>query len=92
MTDVQQERREVMMEKIRKLLAQANGTNFEAEAEAATAKAMQLMLQYSIEEREIADLPGGEREAMVCEKLLVTGPYAKFRLNTLFALADSRGT
>lgn len=62
---------------IRALLAKAEATEFEAEAESFRAKAFELMAQYGVEEAMINNLkPEGAKEAVESRRVVVDGRYA----------------
>lgn len=76
-----------MLEKIRGLLAKAESTTFEAEAEALYAKAQELMVKYSIDE---AILQAGGKKPMeepTSHRILIVGTYPKERYLLLVAIA-----
>ena len=76
------------LETIRALVAQAQSTPFEAEADVFMAKAQELMTRYQIDEYMVAAAQG----ASVCERpetrtIRVWGPHTKIRGNLLYAIA-----
>jgi hypothetical protein len=62
-------------DKIAKLLALAESTSNPHEAEAFTAKAEELMLQHGIEMAQVARKPGSKAEAIIIERIRVSGPF-----------------
>jgi hypothetical protein len=85
-------RREVdqrMLERVRGLLAKAESTTFDAEAETYTAKAQELMARHSIDAALLAQESGGDDEPM-SRRVPVDNPYEaeKVLLLTLVAKAN----
>lgn len=69
------DKREQMLDKVRKLLAKAEGTDVEAEKDTFIAAADRLMLAYSIEEAEIRDLAEGQQTVeVILHRFQVLGP------------------
>jgi hypothetical protein len=74
-----------MLEKVRALLAKAESTEFDKEADALTAKAQELMARYAIDQAMVAgatigEVPGGRR-------IGVDDPYAQGKANLLAVIA-----
>lgn len=77
--------------KVRALLAKAESTSFEAEAEALTAKAQQLMARHAIDEA-IARSAGGPRtERPTARRFAVDDPYASAKSLLLSTVAATNG-
>lgn len=64
-----------MLDRIRALLAKAESTEFEAEAETFTAKAMELMAQYGIEHAHLA-ASGGVADEIGQTRITIGNPYS----------------
>lgn len=82
MTETQQRKIDI----IRALLAQAESTPFDEEAEAFTAKAQELMTAYGIEETMLA-AKSGHAEEMVRRDVKIPGPYLIAKRRILSACA-----
>jgi hypothetical protein len=76
-----------VLEKVRILLAKAESTGFEEEAEALTAKAQQLMARYSIDQAMLAG--GAGREDPSGRRFGVDDPYAQGKADLLAAIAGA---
>ncbi|MFT5530964.1 MAG: hypothetical protein ACI91O_000980 [Candidatus Poriferisodalaceae bacterium] len=74
-----------LLNRIRALLAKAEGTSYEEEANAFTAKAYELMARYSIEQAML----GGEDSEPVIHKLVIDAPYASAKFNLLSGVSYS---
>lgn len=77
-----------ILEKVRNLLAQAESTNFDAEAEAFTAKAQELMARHSLDEAlvwERGDRSGGP----VASRIAIDEPYPEAKRLLLHVVAGS---
>lgn len=80
-----------LLEKVRALLAKAESTTYDAEAEALTAKAQELMTRHRID-RALLDAAGAERrEHAVGRRLGVDNPYADAKALLLDRLAAANG-
>ncbi len=82
-----------VLAKVRALLAKAESTSFEAEAEALTAKAQELMSRHSIDDLLARDVPGGPRSRPSARRIPVDDPYADAKstlLSTVAAANDVR--
>jgi len=78
--------------KVRALLAKAESTDFDAEAEALTAKAQQLMARHAIDEAIARDGAGGLRtEKPVARRFAIDDPYASAKSLLLSAVASANG-
>lgn len=72
-----------VLARVRALLAKAESTTFEAEAEALTAKAQELIARHAIDVAllgDVADVPGGRR-------ILIERPYARAKFLLLGGIA-----
>lgn len=72
-----------VLSRVRALLAKAESTTFEAEAEALTAKAQELIARHAIDVAllgDVADVPGGRR-------ILIERPYARAKFQLLGGIA-----
>lgn len=78
---------------IRALLAKAEATTFEAEAEAFTAKAQELMTRHSIDAAVLAYAAAGSRTAAGVEsrRVHIDNPYAEEKAGFLSAIASVNG-
>ena len=78
---------------IRGLLAKAEATTFEAEAEAFTSKAQELMTRHSIDAAVVAQATDGTRLAagVVSRRVHIDNPYADEKATFLSAIADVNG-
>jgi RNA-binding protein YhbY len=77
-------------EKIRALLAKAESTDSDAEAEAFTAKAQQLIARHSINEALLAEARDAALEAAAV-RVYVEKPYEKQKCELLHVVADANG-
>lgn len=80
-----------MLEKVRALLAQAESTTFEAEAEAFTAKAQELMARYRIDQAVLAEQDDGSAGGPTSQRVTIARPYAKEKAFLLMGIADANG-
>jgi len=78
---------------IRALLAKAEATTFEAEADAFTAKAQEMMTRHSIDAAVLASANAGTRHAAGVEsrRVHIDNPYAEEKAGFLAAIADVNG-
>ena len=78
---------------IRALLAKAEATTFDAEAEAFTAKAQEMMTRHSIDAAVVASAAAGSRTAAGVEsrRVHIDNPYAEEKASFLSAIADVNG-
>ncbi len=78
---------------IRALLAKAEATTFEAEAEAFTAKAQEMMTRYSIDAAVLAAAAKGHGSAIGIEsrRVHIDNPYADEKATFLSIIADVNG-
>jgi hypothetical protein len=79
---------ERVLRKVRALLAKAESTQFEDEANALTAKAQQLMTQYSIE-RTLAEAAQPTRAEPISRRLWLDNPYLVAKSLLVTAIADA---
>jgi hypothetical protein len=76
-----------VLEKVRVLLAKAESTEFEEEADALTAKAQEMMARYSIDQAMLARATAGEEPSG--RRLGIDDPYAQGKANLLAAIAGA---
>ncbi len=78
---------------IRALLAKAEATTFEAEADAFTAKAQEMMTRYSIDSAVLASAAAGSRTAAGVEsrRVHIDNPYAQEKAGFLSAIGTVNG-
>jgi len=76
-----------MLAKVRALLAKAESTNFEEEANSLTAKAQELMARYAIDQAMVADRDGGPGEEPCGRRVGIDDPYPQGKANLLSAVA-----
>ncbi len=77
---------------IRALLAKAEATTFDAEAEAFTAKAQEMMTRHSIDAAVVASAAGSRTAAGVeSRRVHIDNPYAEEKAGFLSAIADVNG-
>jgi uncharacterized protein DUF2786 len=76
-----------MLDKIRALLAKAEGTEFPEEAEALTARAQQLMARHSIDHALLAARVGGDQETPGGRRLPIDNPYESSKAVLLTSVA-----
>lgn len=79
---------ESVLAKVRALLAKAESTGFEHEAEALTAKAQELMARYTIDEAVANAVGGGRKEKPSLRRVPVDDPYANPK-SSLLAVVSS---
>jgi len=76
-----------MLAKVRALLAKAESTNFEEEANALTAKAQELMARHAIDQAMVADREDAADDAPGGRRVAIDDPYAHGKANLLSAVA-----
>jgi hypothetical protein len=76
-----------ILAKVRALLAKAESTNFEAEADALTAKAQELMARHAIDQAMVADRDGTRGDAPSGRRIGIDDPYPLGKANLLSAVA-----
>ncbi len=78
---------------IRALLAKAEATTFDAEAEAFTAKAQEMMTRYSIDAAVLASSAVGSRlaDGVEARRVHIDNPYAEEKASFLSAIAGVNG-
>jgi hypothetical protein len=81
-----------ILTKVRALLAKAESTTFDAEAEALTAKAQELMTRYRVD-RALLDNEqrGPHRPEPVSRRILIDSPYADAKATLLSTVGDPNG-
>ncbi|QYG93938.1 DUF2786 domain-containing protein [Iamia sp. SCSIO 61187] len=77
-----------VLEKVRALLAKAESTTFEAEAQAFTAKAHELMTRHSLE-HVLVTAPEEHTDRPVARRFCIDDPYADARSHLLSAIAEA---
>lgn len=87
----QTQMQEKYAEKIAKLLARAEHTTHQAEAEACIAKAQELMTQYAIEQAMIDQARGIERDEIEQRKVWFTGNWRRELADILSDIASVNG-
>ncbi|WP_072806487.1 DUF2786 domain-containing protein [Rhodococcoides yunnanense] len=82
-----------LLDKIRGLLAKAESSTFPAESESFSAKAQELMTQYSIDAALLLDREaGGPTDSVVItRRLTVSNPYVDAKMKLLSAVASANG-
>lgn len=75
------------LNRVRALLAKAEATEFPAEAEECTARALRLMSQYGIDAAQLR--AQGSKAEPVHERVVITNPRAKVKAHLLNALAEN---
>jgi hypothetical protein len=78
-----------VLEKVRALLAKAESTGFEEEADALTAKAQELMARYSIDQAMVAGAGNDSDERPGGRRIGVDDPYAQGKANLVAAIASA---
>jgi hypothetical protein len=76
-----------VLTRVRALLAKAESTEFEPEAEALTAKAQELMARYAIDAALVAEGAGGGADRPGMRRVLIHDPYAKGKATLLNSVA-----
>ncbi|KRA38461.1 MULTISPECIES: DUF2786 domain-containing protein [unclassified Nocardioides] len=76
-----------LLERIRKLLAKAESTAFEAEAELLTAKAQELMARHAVDRARLERGPAGDEPCMT--RVLLEAPYVAVKGVLLAAVAEA---
>lgn len=87
-TAMSTEDRDAVIRKINALMAKADSTGFEAEAEALAAKAQELMARYLIDHGDLGDT---ELDRPVMREVAVAGRYANARQGLLMRIATING-
>lgn len=80
-----------LLERVRALLAKAESTQFDAEAEAFTAKAQELMARHRIDRAVLESAGRGSDEAPTGRRLLIDDPYADAKAMLLQAICAANG-
>lgn len=81
---------EKLIERLRKILAMAEGAGTKEEAEAFTAKATELMIKHSIDEAMLSKGGTKTSEAIIMRDFLIEG-YAKAKMQLLHNIAAAMG-
>jgi hypothetical protein len=77
-----------VLERVRALLAKAESSTFEAEAQAFTAKAHELMTRHALEHALVARGPG-DTDRPVARRLCIDDPYAEAKSHLLAVIAQA---
>jgi hypothetical protein len=77
--------------KIRALLAKAESTTFEAEADVFSAKAQDLMTRFSIDAAFVSAGSSGARAGVASRRIHIDSPYAEEKATFLSIVADANG-
>jgi hypothetical protein len=77
-----------VLERVRALLAKAESSTFEAEAQAFTAKAHELMTRHALEHALVTRGPG-DADRPVARRLCIDDPYADAKSHLLAVIADA---
>lgn len=80
-----------LLDTVRALLAKAEATNFEAEADAFTAKAQELMARHRIERAMLGVREPTGRNDPLCRRILVPAPYSEAKATLLANIAHANG-
>jgi hypothetical protein len=80
---------DAVLTKVRALLAKAESTNFEHEADALTAKAQELMARHAIDEALANDAAGRPKETPSLRRVPVDDPYVNPKSNLLAIVASA---
>lgn len=80
-----------VLDTVRALLAKAESTEFEAEAEAFTAKAQELMARHRIEQAVLGARDGASVSAPSSRRVVVPAPYATAKVTLLAHIARANG-
>lgn len=80
-----------VLERVRALLAKAESTTFDAEAEAFTSKAQELMARHRIDQAVIAAHGESSRDEPIGRRVGLDDPYAEAKAALLAAIADANG-
>ncbi|MDZ7674588.1 MAG: DUF2786 domain-containing protein [Acidimicrobiales bacterium] len=80
-----------LLEKVRALLAKAESTSYDAEADAFTAKAQELMARHRIDRAVLDDAQRCDDDQPVGRRVFVDDPYAEAKAMLLTEVADANG-
>jgi hypothetical protein len=80
-----------LLERVRALLAKAESTPFDAEADAFTAKAQQLMARHRIDRVVLESTTRNDEDAPTGRRLLIDDPYADAKAMLLQAICAANG-
>lgn len=78
-----------ILSKVRGLLAKAESTDFDEEAEALTAKAQDLMKTYAIEQALVTEEAGEKRERPELRRVWIEAPYVEPKATLIHTVAAS---
>ena len=79
-----------LLERVRALLAKAESTTFDAEAEAFTAKAQELMTRHRVD-RALLDASADRSDGPIGRRIGTEDPYADAKASLLGVVADANG-
>jgi hypothetical protein len=82
---------DAVLVKVRALLAKAEGTTFQHEADAFTAKAQEMMARHAIDEALARGTAGHERRPPVARRVAIDDPYSRAKASLLSAIAAANG-
>ncbi|MCW2535165.1 MAG: uncharacterized protein JWQ26_864 [Modestobacter sp.] len=80
-----------LLGRIRALLAKAESTDFEEEADALTAKAQSLMARHAIDAAVLAQRPGAARSAVTARRLHLEDPHVDAKAAVVQAVGSASG-
>lgn len=80
-----------VLDKVRALLAKAESTDFDAEAEAFTAKAQELMARHRIDQAALVRDGGGSTHEVVGRRIGIDDPYADAKASLLAGICVANG-
>jgi hypothetical protein len=80
-----------MLAKVRALLAKAESTTFEEEAESLTAKAQELMARYAIDQAMVDAASSSGAGSPRSRRIDIADPYARAKAHLLAVVADANG-
>lgn len=80
-----------VLDKVRALLAKAESTDFDAEAEAFTAKAQELMARHRIDQAALVRDGGGSSLEIVGRRIGIDDPYADAKASLLAGICVANG-
>ncbi len=82
---------DAVLDKVRALLAKAEGTTFQHEADAFTAKAQEMMARHAIDEALARGTAGHERRPPVVRRVAIDDPYSRAKGSLLAGIAAANG-
>jgi Protein of unknown function (DUF2786) len=80
-----------LLRKVRALLAKAESTDFDAEAEALSAKAQELMARHRIDRAVLAASDGQDADEVAGRRIWIDDPYADAKFTLLAGVAEANG-